>query len=288
MSGEAYRLVRLPNGHCSVHSVAQGETFHPVVGPVAEGESLYVAQLRVGERAALEPGEFVVWDVGLGAAGNAVAILRAAARVRCRLRLISFDHTIEPLRFALDHAAQLEYPLGYAGRIQALIDEGRSEWEEPGRRIRWELCQGDFPAWLASPASAVLPPPHAVCYDPFSPARNPAMWTLPLFRRLHGCMSNDRPCAWANYSRSTLLRVTLLQAGFFVGRGRATGEKEETTVAANRRELVERPLDTGWLARLRRSTSAEPLLDPVYRQAPVSAATWEDLQAHPQFLHARR
>ena len=95
-------------------------------------------------------------------------------------------------------------------------------------------------------------------------------------------LDTNRPCALPTYSRSTLLRVTLLIAGFFVGVGHATGEKEETTVAANTMSLVAEPLDRRWLERVRRSSSAEPLWEPVYRQAPLSPETWQKLREHPQ------
>ena len=109
------------------------------------------------------------------------------------------------------------------------------------------------------------------------------MWTLPLFTNLFRLLDPNRPCALPTYSRSTILRVTLLLAGFFVGVGHATGEKEETTFAANCLDLVEEPLDHRWLERAHRSSSAEPLTEPVYRQAKLSAANWERLQQHPQF-----
>jgi hypothetical protein len=79
------------------------------------------------------------------------------------------------------------------------------------------------------------------------------------------------------------LRVTLLLAGFWVGAGEATGEKEETTLAATRPELIPRLLDSQWLGRALRSTSAEPLHQPVYRQAPLDPTSREALLAHPQF-----
>ena len=75
----------------------------------------------------------------------------------------------------------------------------------------------------------------------------------------------------------------LLLAGFFVGRGVATGVKEETTVAANTLELIDAPLDRQWLERARRSDSAEPLEGPVYVRRPLSAESWEKLQQHEQF-----
>ena len=80
-----------------------------------------------------------------------------------------------------------------------------------------------------------------------------------------------------------MLRVTLLLAGFFVGVGHATGEKEETTIAANDLTLIDEPLDRQWLGRVRRSRSAEPLRSPEYRQAPPAPETLERLLEHPQF-----
>ena len=62
----------------SLRSTLHGETFHPVVGPMAEARSLHVAQSRIVERAA-QSERFIVWDVGLGAAANAVAVLEALA-----------------------------------------------------------------------------------------------------------------------------------------------------------------------------------------------------------------
>ena len=109
------------------------------------------------------------------------------------------------------------------------------------------------------------------------------MWTLPLFTNLFQLLDPQRPCALPTYSRSTILRVTLLLAGFFVGVGHATGEKEETTIAANDLSLITELLDARWLDRARRSHSAEPMVEPVYRIAPLSTESWERLQAHPQF-----
>lgn len=287
MSAPGYSLVTLANGVRSVRSHAEAETFHPVVGPVAEAEALYVRQLRLRERLAGHAGEFVIWDVGLGAAANALTVLRATRDLPCRLRLISFDHTLEPLRFALQHGAELGYFGGYEPLVTTLLAEGRAAQQDGRQCVAWDVCVADFPTWLrrSEPRlTAGLPPaPHAILFDAFSPAKNPAMWTLPLFTQLFRRLDPARPCAMPTYSRATLLRVTWLLAGFFVGVGHATGEKEETTLAANTLDLLDEPLGRKWLERARRSTSAEPLHEAKYRQAPLAPETWERLQAHPQF-----
>ena len=48
---------------------------------MAEAEALYVKQLSLVERVREQEGEFVIWDVGLGAAANALTVLRAAREI---------------------------------------------------------------------------------------------------------------------------------------------------------------------------------------------------------------
>jgi hypothetical protein len=300
-----YKLVQLDNGAHSLRSLAHGETFHPVIGPVAEAEALYVNQLKLRKRIINHPGEFVIWDVGLGAAANALTVLRATRNIACKIRLISFDRTLEPLEFALKHAAELGYFGGYENHLKEFLREHRVKFQDGNQSVVWEFHLGDFPTFInsqlvgrdsrradhhlshparedARPTNLLLPP-HAILFDAFSPAKNPAMWTLPLFTNLFQLLDPQRHCALPTYSRSTILRVTLLLAGFFVGVGHATGEKEETTIAANALELISEPLDRRWLERAYRSHSAEPMLEPVYRIAPLSAESWKKLQDHPQF-----
>lgn len=278
-----YEIVRLANGSYSLHSREFRETFHPVIGPVAEAEALYLNQLRLAERLRDCGGEFVIWDVGLGAAANVVTVLRGISHVRSHLRVLSFDYTTEPLEMALRHPEQLAYLKDYGTQARTLIKDGRVQFANGSQEVDWQFHQGDFPALVGSPAAELFPKPHAIMFDAFSPATNPAMWTQPLFSRIFELLDPSRPCALPTYSRSTLLRVTLLLAGFFVGVGHPTGEKDETTIAANDFSMISEPLDHNWLQRARRSNSAEPLWTPVYRQFPLSPETYEKLRLHPQF-----
>ena len=288
VNGE-FKLVQLRNGAPAVYVASYDEKMHPGLGPAAEAEALYLRQLSIRERMQQHAGEFVVWDVGLGAAANALTLLHLTRDLACPLRVVSFDDTSGPLEFALAHAEQLGYFHDYAAIVRDLLARRSIVFNDGQRQVHWEFWLGDFPALLvpahedARPANVKLPPPHAIFFDAFSPAKNPAMWTLPVFTNLFHRLDPARPGSFTTYSRSTLIRTTLLLAGFFVGRGGATGLKEETTVAANTLALLDDPLDHKWLERARRSDSAEPLHEPTYRQSRLSAASWEKLRAHPQF-----
>ncbi len=286
MASSAYQIVHLRNGTCSLRSLHAAETFHPVIGPAAEADTLYVRQLRLVERVCeANDEEFVVWDVGLGGAANAIAALRATRELDCALRLVSFDNTLEPLRFALENATALGYVEGYEAPLNSLLAEQCASFMHGRQRVTWQVHVADFPKLLVQNnwEGAIPSAPHLIFFDPFSPSVNPAMWTSPLFAALHARLDPRRPCALATYSRATMVRVALLLAGFFAGAGGAIGAKDETTVATNSPKLLDAPLDRRWLERARRSDCAEPLCDAVYRRAPLRDETWARLQAHPQF-----
>src|SRR4029434_1488788 len=78
-----FELVQLRNGSWSMRACKERETFHPVIGPAAEADALYVRQLRLRERLAHRSEEFVVWDVGLGGAANVIRLLQATRGLEC-------------------------------------------------------------------------------------------------------------------------------------------------------------------------------------------------------------
>lgn len=286
---ERFELVPLAGGIQSLRSLANGQTFHPVVGPAAEAEAVHVAGCRLVERAnALPTGHcLVVWDVGLGAAANALAAIRALVAGYHQpeeVMLFSFDRSLDALAFALANAEGLDYPRGFEPALRSLLDHGGADIPLGDTRLFWRVIRDDFPALLADAHKRFFAP-HAVFFDPYSPTVNPEMWTLETFAALHARTNTAHPCLLTTYTRSTAVRVTLLLAGWGVGIGGATGEKDETTVAANVPTLLDRPLTRDWLEKkVYASTNAAPLrAGQGYTRGPISDEDFERLRAHPQF-----
>jgi hypothetical protein len=278
LSPGEFEIVTLKSGAKSLRSRALRETFHPVTGPFAEANRLHIGQQRLVERGASAGEKFIVWDVGLGAAANALAAVEVLAGCAARIEIHSFDKTLAPMEFAIAHADELEYPLAH---LEALCDliAGRRAVPAPG--IEWLLHRGDFRELIRD---ETYPAPHAIFYDPYSPGVNREMWTLEHFEAVYRRITPGPPCLLTNYSRSTAVRVTLLLAGFFVGVGSPVGEKNETTIAANRPGLLENPLDQTWLARVRNSTNAAPIRGGDHVRSPIRADDFERLRSHPQFI----
>lgn len=275
MKSEHFEIVALKSGQQSLRMQGNQETFHPVIGPVAEAAILHVDQQRLRERA-LAAGRLLIWDVGLGAAANAITAIEALLEIPAAIEIHSFDRSLVPLHFALEHAEALSYIAPHTDAVRTLMREKRVQLGS----ILWHLHEGDFRQSLEQE----LPTPDAVFYDPYSAASNPEMWTLEHFQKLRQAIGDVRSCLLTNYTRSTAIRSTLLLAGFYVGIGVGIGEKEQTTVASNQLETLDRPLSQAWLKQVQASQNANPLREEGSAYGPMSAADFAVLSQHPQFV----
>jgi len=264
-----YEMMLNPLGHASIRQRSSGEIMHSVSDPMTEARCLYVEQSRLAERLQEDGKELVIWDVGLGAATNAMAAVRCyeTAGGRRALRLISFERDLDSLRLVLGRHAF--FPHVHHRAPHLLLREG--SWYEGG--LRWELWQGDFRETLET-----APPPDLIFYDPFSSKTDGELWRLETFVRVRERCSGYTELF--TYSASTAVRAALLGAGFFVGRGVGTGPKEETTIAFSRHPGREaRLLDERWLQRWGRSGARYPAgIPPTAREA-----FGRSILAHPQF-----
>ena len=274
-----FELVQLKSGARSVRCRTHGETMHVGTGPSTEAAELHIRQQRIVERAQAHAhtksgAPFVIWDVGLGPAGNALTALDALRGLNAPVEIHSFEIDTAVLEFALQHADALGYMAGWEPAIERLLAVGVAH---PLPHVCWQLHRGDYLTQLRN-----APPPASIFHDPYSPARNPGMWSLEVFRAARERVAEGE-CLLTNYTRSTAVRVTLALAGWAVGFGVATGDKDQTTIAASRADLLERPLDCDWLRRVRASTNAAPFRDGHYKPGPISEADFTALQALPQF-----
>ena len=283
-----YEVHKAWEGFASIRQISSGEIMHCRTDPMEEAHKLYIEQSNLATRLRLTPNEIAetalpltVWDVGLGAAANAMAAVRcyeeqaALGPVR-PLRLISFENDLDSLRLAFRHNRDFTY-LRHSGPA-AILEEG--QWQSATHAgLTWTLLHGSFFEMMR-----MAPPPDLIFYDMFSSQSSADQWTLTTFQQLFSACAG-RAAELFTYTRSTANRAALLAAGFYVASGRSAGEKEETTIALTpeafrqlspyRHEL----LAHDWLAKWDRSNAKFPNDMP----APERLAFEQTIRGHAQF-----
>jgi queuine tRNA-ribosyltransferase len=260
-----YEIHTSVRGFSSIRQISSGEVMHSVSPPGNEANKLYIEQSFLAARLLkLEApaDELVIWDVGLGAASNAMAAIHCFERCYAEkgenalrpLRLVSFEWDLDPLTLAAKNPACFPH-LRHAAPGQ-ILEFG--QWKHATGLLQWELLKGDFRSFIES---ATIP--DLVFYDPFSSKTDSALWTAEIFARIFKrCL--PKSAELYTYSASTAVRVALLTAGFFVAQGVGTGPKSDTTIAfttangAGDHPLAPRLLGKGWLTRWRRSGAKFP------------------------------
>jgi queuine tRNA-ribosyltransferase len=283
-----YDIVTSPKGFSSIRQLSSGEVMHSVSAPSEEAQRLYIDQSRLGARllkkSDTDNTELVIWDVGLGAASNAMAALQCfereleerGASVLRPLRIVSFECDLHPLALACKAAGQFPH-LRHAAPYH-ILKTGR--WTHPSGLLEWELHTGDFLQFLET-----SPVPDLIYYDPFSAKTDTGLWTREVFARIFKHCA-PKSAELYTYSAATAVRVALLSTGFTVAAGVGTGPKADTTIAftqaagAAAHPAHARLLGKEWLTRWKRSGSKFPV-DLPEEEKPAFAQHFEALS---QFL----
>ncbi|MFO0678352.1 MAG: MnmC family methyltransferase [Polyangiaceae bacterium] len=274
------RVVPTDSGAVAMHDAETGEVMHPIVGPLVEGEELYVRPARLRERLAEDvDAPLVLFDVGLGAGTNAALAIRVSegrpvdpGRPSRRLHVVSFERAFEAFDLARSDEHADAFGFDAATRDAATIV--RRDGRYVSARTTWELVAGELPGTLASTGLAA----NVVFWDPWSPKSNPDLWNVTTFSALAEVCADD--VTVHTYSGATAMRAAMLLAGFAVGTGGLVSfdpdasalrtKSERTTVAARDPSRLEHPLGPRWLGTLRRST-VPFTVDVIDREAALAA-----------------
>lgn len=221
----SFGVVTSTHGFSSIQHLPSGEVMHSVNHPDLEAEQIYVAQSSWIARATAAPlaRPLVVWDVGLGAGHNAMALVRTLDRAPGHgpIILTSFERDLDAFRLALGQQQHFAH-LWHAGPHALARDHVYRR-----ANLTWTLCEGDFLSTFANHDR-----PDVIFYDPFSSQVDPTPWSFASFRRLFAHL--DGPTELFTFTSSTAVRTSLLAAGFHVAHGVGSGPRAETTIALKR------------------------------------------------------
>jgi queuine tRNA-ribosyltransferase len=270
-SSKNFRILTHPNGTATLVEVENGQAMHSRIGPALESRLVYAEQARLEERLISSDRPRVLYDVGMGTGANVIATLdrvRAAPGAHGRLQIYSFETKPEGLKVALGNLGAFPILMPWERELTGLHEDGEARFRIGAVEVGWRLLVGDFYSRMKE-----ADPPDTVFFDFYSPTVVPELWSLAGFADLRAKIG-DHPARLYTYSAATPVRLHLLAAGFFVGLGAATGIKTETTIAATRFELLDRPLPESWLEKLRTSRSIAELRFAEARARALGNSQW--------------
>ena len=270
-----YEVHGSSRGFSSIRQISSGEIMHSVNHPEEESLNLYVIPSALKKRVR-DQKPLVIWDVGLGAASNAMAVIKTLELEKeIQVELVSFEIDLNPLVLALKHPTR--FPHLQHSAPHALIKN--KVWIREDQGVVWRLMEGDF---LNEFKNAPLP--DLIYFDPFSAKTNALLWSRECFKIFFEYIKG-KPSQLFTYSASTLVRANLLEAGFYVGYGEKTGPKNDTTVAWTvpptefKHFSIFRCLGEEWLAKWKKSGSQYPPEMPEQEQL----LFYQKIMNHPQF-----
>lgn len=263
-SPPTFTLQRFPNGDCSLLDLTIGEAMHSQVGPWKEAHDIYVHQSSLLNQLLLpSPQPFVIFDIGLGIAANALAVIQTFLKAEPKrdLHLISFETEPSALEFALSLTEDFSFLKGFEVPLKTLLlDKKLVIPNKNPSKIQWTLEIGDFRKNISNYKN-----PNLIFYDLYSPKVCPELWSWSCFNEIYKLtMKSTRSfsqasCQILTYSSATSVRTALLLAGFYVGQGISTSAKLETTVASTEFQDLKKPLSLHWLEHWKRSSKPNPI-----------------------------
>jgi len=193
-----------------------------------------------------------VLDIGFGLGYNILALIceRALRAPSLRLEIVTIERDAEifphlaDVRFGDDRDAVYD-------NIRTLANRGIADG--PGYTAILRL--GDARQTIRHVDGA---PFDAVFLDPYSPAKNPELWTVDFFLLLRALVRDE--AIITTYSSAPQVREALCEAGFRVGPGPSVGGKREGTLATVSGPIPE--LTAEELELLRDDPRSTPYRDP--------------------------
>ena len=210
----SYERVVTKDGSITYRNLAIDETMHSLSGAKEEAQKKYVEALGIAQYAKVS-----ILDVGFGLGYNTAAALDIFLSKKGAITVVALekDAAVFDLIFQTD-ASFVSYSL--IKKVASAKDHRHIE-----KNCDVSIILGD--------ATKTLPKLQSIfdlCFfDPYSPPKNPELWTGTFFKRVFDKLVPKGKLA--TYSCARHVRENLLTAGFLVSDGPIVGRRGPSTIA---------------------------------------------------------
>jgi chorismate dehydratase len=196
-------MIKTKDSSVTLYSEKYSEHYHSTSGALEESLKKFIEPCNIKDN-------FLILDIGFGLGYNCLMALHNS-----KVKIISLEkeivkeiQTIEVpdyLKKDYEKIKQAAKTLKYKDEIRIILGSAESTIKKLNEKF------------------------DAVFLDPFSPKKNPELWTLEFFRDIYSLMKHNS--ILATYSCASLVRKNLKEAGFKVLDGPCIGRRSPSTIA---------------------------------------------------------
>jgi chorismate dehydratase len=242
-------LLQTEDGTSTLFLEEYAQAMHSVSGAYEESLLKHVIPSEILTN---ESADLFVLDTGFGLGYNVLALINEFQKKDTEQVLNIFS--LEKERSFLQFMNSIRFN-DRRDDIYSFIKKVYVEGEVVYRGINIKLLIGDARITINSLQNLKF---HAVFQDPFSPSKNPELWTVDYFRKLKEIM--DEKGIITTYSSADHIRRAMMEAGFILSRGPSVGKKREGTLASLKG--VEPLLPAEKITGIMNNIKSEPYRDP--------------------------
>jgi tRNA U34 5-methylaminomethyl-2-thiouridine-forming methyltransferase MnmC len=228
MMNKMYTVVATDDGSQSLRAHEFDETMHSSFGAYEEALIKYVTSSQAVEKITRN-GSLTVLDVGFGIGYNLLALLTSVNGLGY-VKVVSLEKDrsaevhINGLHF--DDEKETHYD-----KIKKSFTDGN--YRDDTCSIECMFCDARQSVLALKKRGELF---DVIFQDPFSPSKNPEMWSYEYMKNIASLMKND--AIVTTYSAAPQVRRAFIEAGLFVAKGPSTGMKRESTIASKNKNML--------------------------------------------------
>jgi chorismate dehydratase len=214
-------LVKTEDGTTTLFLEEYEQAMHSTSGAYEESLLKHVIPSRILEE---KEKSINVLDIGFGLGYNVLALIHEykERRMTNPVNIISLEKEKNFSQF-MD---QIEFS-DTRENTYSLVKKAYNDGTAKEGNISISVISGDARNVISSLEEGFF---TAVFQDPFSPSKNPELWSLEYFMLIFTLMANEG--IMTTYSSALHIRRAMIEAGFYIGRGPSVGMKREGTTAS--------------------------------------------------------
>ena len=205
------KLVKTKDGSYTAFSEVAGEHYHTISGAIEEAFEKHVNALRI------ENGMHIL-DFCFGLGYNSIA----ACKDHANLQIIGLENDLKIIEAMED----IEIPNILRTEFDNFRNIAKSMDVTDNNNNRIQILLGNALQRIDELPENIF---DRVFFDPFSPKKQPEMWSEEIFQKIYSKMKNGAKLS--TYSCAKQIRKNMISAGFKVIDGPVVGRRSPATIA---------------------------------------------------------